>query len=98
MKEKWTVYAKRADFYDIGEKFNIDPVVARVIRNRDIEDYEDIDKYLNGTDLSGYDVTLMKDMDKGCQIMMDKINQGKSIRIVSDYDVEDRTGCLMDMV
>ncbi|MBQ9608493.1 MAG: single-stranded-DNA-specific exonuclease RecJ [Lachnospiraceae bacterium] len=88
MRERWMVYAKRADFYDIGEKFNIDPVVARVIRNRDIEDYEDIDKYLNGTDLSGYDVTLMKDMDKGCQIMMDKINQGKSIRIVSDYDVD----------
>ena len=88
MKEKWTVYAKRADFYDIGDKFNIDPVVARVIRNRDIVGYENIDKYLNGTDLSGYDVTLMKDMDKGCLIMMDKIRQGKSIRIVSDYDVD----------
>ncbi|MBR1815177.1 MAG: single-stranded-DNA-specific exonuclease RecJ [Lachnospiraceae bacterium] len=88
MKEKWTVYAKRADFYDIGDKFNIDPVVARVIRNRDIVGYENIDKYLNDTDLSGYDVTLMKDMDKGCLIMMDKIRQGKSIRIVSDYDVD----------
>ena len=34
--EKWMVAAKRADFKGIGERFGIDQVTARIIRNRDI--------------------------------------------------------------
>ena len=32
--KKWMVYAKRADFNRIGQQFQIDPVIARIIRNR----------------------------------------------------------------
>ncbi len=88
MKEKWTVYAKRADFNEIGKKYGIDPVVARVIRNRDIVGDEAIEKYLHGSFKDTYAPKLMKDMDKGCLIMIDKIRQGKAVRIVSDYDVD----------
>ena len=34
--EKWVVTAKKADFQGIGRKYGIDPVIARIIRNRDI--------------------------------------------------------------
>ena len=34
--EKWVVAAKRADFKKIAEKFGIDQVTARIIRNRDV--------------------------------------------------------------
>ena len=34
--EQWYLYKKKADFNQIGEKFNIDPVIARLIRNRDV--------------------------------------------------------------
>ena len=34
--EKWFVQAKKADFFAIGKKFGIDPVIARIIRNRDV--------------------------------------------------------------
>ncbi|MBQ8913349.1 MAG: single-stranded-DNA-specific exonuclease RecJ, partial [Lachnospiraceae bacterium] len=88
MKEKWTVYAKRADFYEIGKKFNIDPVVARVIRNRDIVGDDAIEKYLHGNMKDTHAPELMKDMDKGCGIMAEKIKEGRKIRIVSDYDVD----------
>ena len=47
--EKWYVAAKRADFQAIGEKFHIDQVIARIIRNRDVVGDEAIDEYLNGT-------------------------------------------------
>ena len=30
------VAAKKADFYAIAEKFHVDPVVARIIRNREV--------------------------------------------------------------
>lgn len=88
MKEKWTIYAKRADFNEIGKKYGIDPVVARVIRNRDIVGDEAIEKYLHGSFNDTHAPELMKDMDKGCSIMAEKIREGKKIRIVSDYDVD----------
>ena len=88
MESKWVVYGKKADFKAVGEAFNIDQVTARVIRNRDIIEYEDIHMYLNGTLSDCHEPSLMSDMDKGCKIIRDKIVQGKHIRIISDYDVD----------
>ena len=47
--EKWVIAAKRADFNQIGQQFHIDPVIARLIRNRDVEGMENIRSYLYGT-------------------------------------------------
>ena len=35
MKSKWLVYAKKADFKAIEQKYGIDQVIARIMRNRD---------------------------------------------------------------
>ena len=43
--EKWFVAAKKADFDAWSQKFNITPVTARIIRNRDIFSEEEADKY-----------------------------------------------------
>lgn len=88
MESKWVVYGKKADFKDIGQKFNIDQVTARVIRNRDIIGDDAIGGYLNGTLSNTHNPALMADMDKGCQIIRDKILEEKHIRIISDYDVD----------
>ena len=85
---KWTVYGKRADFFANAKRFNIDPVTARVIRNRDIIDDEAIEMYLNEDMSMAHEPSLMKDMTKGCWIMLDKMREGKKIRIISDYDVD----------
>ena len=88
MEAKWTVHSKRADFKGIGERFGIDQVVARIIRNRDVEELEDIDLFLNGTLKDVYDYRTIKDIDKGCAIIKASIDNGEHIRIVSDYDVD----------
>ena len=49
MDADWRIYSKRADFNAIANRFNIDPVVARVIRNRDVESEEEIERFLYGT-------------------------------------------------
>lgn len=85
---KWTVYGKRADFFANAKRFNIDPVTARVIRNRDIIGDEAIEMYLNEDMSMAHEPSLMKDMTKGCRIMLDKMKSGKKIRIISDYDVD----------
>jgi single-stranded-DNA-specific exonuclease len=87
-QEKWSVYAKRADFRGIGERFDIDQVTARIITNRDVTGDDNIEKYLHGTYADTHDPAFMKDMDKGCRIMKGKIEDGKSIRIMSDYDAD----------
>lgn len=87
-KEKWYVQSKKADFKAVGEKYCIDQVTARIIRNRDIIEDADIAKYLH-PDLSDlYSPHLMKDMDRLIEILHKKITEKKSIRIIGDYDID----------
>ena len=62
--EKWFVSMKKADFTQIAEKYHISPIIARLIRNRDILGDQNIDYYLNGTIADLHDGMLMKNMDK----------------------------------
>lgn len=86
--EQWYLYKKKANFNQIGEKFNIDPVIARLIRNRDVVGDEQIQQYLYGelSDIS--DPFLMKGVKEGVEILKQKVQEGKTIRIISDYDVD----------
>ena len=43
--ENWVVMRKGAPFQEIAEKFNIHPVLARIIRNRDVVGDEAIQSY-----------------------------------------------------
>ena len=86
--EKWVVMAKKADFQKIGKEFGIDPVVARLIRNRDVEGMDDIRSYLCGTLDDIPSPWLLKDMKKATEILSAKINAGAKIRIIGDYDID----------
>lgn len=86
--EQWYLYKKKADFTRIGEKFQIDPVIARLIRNRDVTGDEEIHKYLYGNLSDISDPFLMKGVREGVNIIKEKIRDGKTIRIISDYDVD----------
>lgn len=88
MKKKWVVSAKRADFKGIGEKYGIDQVVARIIRNRDVIEEEEIRQYLQGTRKDFYSPYLLKDMDKTIEIISEKIKAEKPIRVIGDYDID----------
>ena len=82
------VAAKKADFDAISRKYHISPVLARIIRNRDVVADQDIDRFLNGTREHLYAPRLLKDMDKAVDILLEKIAQGKHIRIIGDYDID----------
>lgn len=79
---------KGADFKSIGLKYGIDQVTARIIRNRDIVEDEDIRLFLQGDLSDCHDPALLKDGDKLTDILIKKINEGASIRIVGDYDID----------
>ena len=79
---------KKADFNGIAEKYQISPIIARLMRNRDVIGDEAIDFYLNGTVENLYDGLLMKDMDRAVDILKEKIEEGKKIRVIGDYDID----------
>ena len=86
--KKWLLYNKNADFTKIGKTFHVDPVIARIIRNRNITEMQDIKKFLYGDENDLYDPRLMKDADKLVNIIITKAETGKHIRIINDYDVD----------
>ena len=86
--EKWMVAAKRADFKGIGERFGIDQVTARIIRNRDVIGEKAIEKYLHGSRKDFYSPWLLKDMEKAVAILQEKIQNRNRIRIIGDYDID----------
>ncbi len=85
---RWMVAAKKADFNQIAEKYRITPVLARILRNRDIIGDNEIERYLHGDIKDLHDPLLMKGMDKAAEIIQSKIQEGKSLRIIGDYDVD----------
>lgn len=88
MKSKWLVYAKKADFKAIEQKYGIDQVIARIMRNRDVCTDEEMQMYLNGSIDGLHAPELLKNAQKAVDILTEKIAQHKKIRIIGDYDID----------
>ncbi len=85
---KWMVYAKKADFNEIGTAVGISPFLARIIRNRDVVGAKETAAYLNGTMGDLHAPTLLHDLEKAVDLLYTKIHEGKKIRVIGDYDVD----------
>ena len=86
--EKWLVAAKKADFQGWSRKFNIDPVVARIIRNRDVIEEEEVQKFLFGTLEDCYSPWHLKGMEETTTLLLKEIHRQSHIRVIGDYDVD----------
>ena len=86
--EKWFVAAKKADFDKWAEEFHISPVLARILRNRDLEEEEQVRKFLYGTLEDCYSPWLLKDMDKAVNALIGAVDAQTAIRVIGDYDVD----------
>ncbi len=85
---KWMLAARKADFDAIAQKFHISPVLARILRNRDLVTEQEIDRFLNGTLADLHDPSLLKGMREAGQCLFQKIGQRVKIRIIGDYDAD----------
>ena len=88
MNEKWYVAAKKADFQGIAKRFGIDPVTARIIRNRDVVGDDEIRQYLYGTRAELGDPAQLQGGLEAASLLKQKIEEGKKIRIIGDYDID----------
>lgn len=87
-EEKWFVTTKKADFNHIAAEFGISPVLARIIRNRDIVTEDEVRYFLHGTLEDLHDPYLLKGMKEGSAFLYAAIREKKQIRIIGDYDVD----------
>ena len=85
-KERWRLYAKKADFAAISKAYGINQVTARIMRNRGVETKEEIESYLKGDLDYLSDPALMKDADKAASLLEAAIVNNELIAISSDFD------------
>lgn len=80
--------AKKADFDKWAARFSISPIVARILRNRDLTEEAEVERFLYGKLKDCYSPWLLKDMDRAVEVVSLAIEQGKHIRVIGDYDVD----------
>ena len=86
--EKWLIAAKKADFNKWSRMFGIDPVLARIIRNRDITEEAEVERYLHGTMQNCYSPWLLAGMEEAAALIRRAVENEMSIRVIGDYDVD----------
>ena len=86
--EKWIEIRKGGNFMEMAKKYGIDPLIARIIRNRDIIDEKEIEEYLYGGKEALHNPHLLKDVDKAAEIIAEGIAEKKAMRIIGDYDID----------
>lgn len=85
---KWILQRKAADYKGLSEKLKVDPVIVRLMVNRGLSTYEEMEEYLHPRLDNFPDPHLFADMDEACGLLMDAIDEGVKIRVVGDYDVD----------
>ncbi len=88
MKKNWILLKKGGNFQAISEKFQISPILARILRNRELTGEEELEMFLSGDIGSLHAPSLLKDMEEGAALLNQKIREKKLIRIIGDYDID----------
>ena len=86
-KSEWFLYTKRGDFDGIVKKYNISPLLAKIIVNRGIAE-DSIGNYLTALKCKLNNAHDFKDIDKAAIFIKEYIEGGKKIRVVGDYDID----------
>ena len=86
--EKWMLRNRKADLNAMSQKYGISPLLCKLIVNREINDENLLNSYIDPTYKYLHESTNMKDIKKAVEIIKNKIISNKKIRIIGDYDVD----------
>jgi len=85
---QWFVHTKKADFAGLAARLGVDPVIVRILRNRDLCSEEEMRTFLTAGRNDLYPAEFLPDLCKAGDLISEKIREGKRIRIVGDYDID----------
>lgn len=87
-QEQWVEIRKGGDFAAVAEQFGISPVIARLLRNRDITDTVQIRRFLRGNLDDLEDPCGLDHAREAAAFLHDRVLSGARIRVIGDYDAD----------
>ncbi len=82
------MYNKKADFKGLGEKFNVDPLVIKILVNRGTTTEDEIADFLSKSDMPPSGTGDLYGMEAAAELISGKIDSGRKIRVIGDYDID----------
>lgn len=95
MESKWMLRTTKTDIKSLGKKVGLNPIIVKIMVNREIDTVDKINKFINPTFSQFHDPLLMKDMEKGVSIIKNAIEKGEKIMIYGDYDADGVTSTVI---
>ncbi len=88
MENTWVIRRVGGDYEELGKKYGVSPVVARIMRNRGIMEDSEAEVFLRGGLEILSDGKRLPDCEKLVGLLESAIDEGKHIRVIGDYDVD----------
>lgn len=88
MREQWIEAPKIEGNQELAQRLRVSPLTVRLIRNRAGMSEEAVRDYLYGEIGSLADPLLMKGMSEAVRLLRKKRDNGASVRIIGDYDID----------
>jgi len=97
VKLKVNEYHKN-EIYEISRKFNLSEISSRILLNRKLSTFEEIEGFLNPDFKYFESAENYKDLQKGCLRVLEAVNNKESIIVYGDYDVDGVTSISQFMI
>lgn len=91
----WMLRCSKVDINKLAKDAGISETTAAVLVNRDISDIDKVKRFMRASMEDMHDPLLMKDMDRGTDIVKESIDQNKKIAIYGDYDADGVTSTVI---
>ena len=88
MEERWKEAPRQEGNAELARKLGISAMTVRLIRNRGVEGQQEIERYLHGSLWDLHDPFKMKGMEAAVELLIHKIKERKSLRVIGDYDID----------
>ena len=89
MSKNWNIHDSNLVLQnDLSRHFSIDPIIAQLLINRNITDFEDVQCFLNPSEDQLHDPFLYKGMRETCDRIKLAAANDEKVLILGDYDVD----------
>ncbi len=97
VKLKVNEYSK-SEIEEISKEFNLSNISSQILLNRNLNTSQEIEEFLDPDFKYFEEAEHYKDLEKGCQRVLEAVNNKESIIVYGDYDVDGVTSISQFMI